>query len=128
MYSKMSTHSKVGTSEFDLPFEQIRSLRAVLRAVPDGLGLGQLAALLAVAAEPGLSVTDLSDCIDAPQQTGSRYAAQLMGRYQDDFGRDQPNPLVEQRVSVADPRKRALYITPRGREVVKAIIAAGWGA
>jgi hypothetical protein len=52
----------------------------------------------------------------------------LIGRYQDDFGQNQPIPLVEQRVSVADPRKRALYLTPHGREVVKAIIAAGWGA
>jgi DNA-binding MarR family transcriptional regulator len=115
-------------SELDPHVELVQYLRAVLKAVPNGVGLGQLAALLAVAAEAGLSVNDLSDRIDAPQQTASRYVAQLIGRYQDDFGQNQPIPLVEQRVSVADPRKRALYLTPHGREVVKAIIAAGWGA
>jgi DNA-binding MarR family transcriptional regulator len=128
MYLEMSTHSRIGMSELDPHVERVQYLRAVLKAVPNGVGLGQLAALLAVAAEAGLSVNDLSDRIDAPQQTASRYVAQLIGRYQDDFGQNQPIPLVEQRVSVADPRKRALYLTPHGREVVKAIIAAGWGA
>jgi DNA-binding MarR family transcriptional regulator len=125
MYLEMSTHSRIGMSELDPHVELVQYLRAVLKAVPNGVGLGQLAALLAVAAE---AVNDLSDRIDAPQQTASRYVAQLIGRYQDDFGQNQPIPLVEQRVSVADPRKRALYLTPHGREVVKAIIAAGWGA
>ena len=112
--------------ESEPSIHRIRSLQAILRMVPKGLGLGQLAALFAVAAEAGLSVNDLSDRIEVPQQTASRYAAQLMGRYQDSLSDDPLTPLVEQRVSVEDPRKRALFLTPHGLAVVEAIIAAGW--
>ncbi len=105
--------------------EAVGSLRAVLGAVPHGLGLGPLGALLAVASEPGLSVNDLADRLGVPQQTASRHVSQLMGRYQESAAEEPPAPLLEQRVSVEDPRRRALFLTPDGFAAVEILVAAG---
>lgn len=124
----MGMNSELGTSVPEQAFDRVDRLKAVFAAIPLGMGLGQLGALLAVASEEGLSVNDLADRIGAPQQTASRYAAQLMGRYQE-AGDDKPAiPLVEQRVSLDDPRKRALFLTADGAAVVRVIVEAGWPA
>ena len=80
-------------------------------------------ALLAIAREPGLSINQLGDRLRVPQQTASRYAAQLQGRYQSsstvDFAR---NPLLSLEVSAHDPRSRALYLTAHGKKRVADIL------
>lgn len=119
----MSINTESGTSLPEASVEAIGCLRAVLAAVPQGLGLGPLGALLAVAVEAGLSVNDLAERIGAPQQTASRYVAQLMGRYQESA--EPPVPLLEQRVSVDDPRRRALFLTSDGLAAVETLVAAG---
>lgn len=119
----MGINSEIGISLPEASVKAVGRLRAVLAAVPPGLGLGPLGALLAVAEEAGLSVNDLAERIGAPQQTASRYVAQLLGRYQESAG--PPVPLLEQRVSMDDPRRRALFLTPDGFAAVESLVAAG---
>ncbi|NSZ77040.1 winged helix-turn-helix transcriptional regulator [Agrobacterium tumefaciens] len=109
------------------PIGGIERLQQILAAVPITLGLPQLQAMVAVAASPGLSVNELAERLNVPQQTASRYVAQLTGRYQEFEEKDEPQPIVEQRVSLSDPRKRALYLTWYGRTAIEKLIAAGWG-
>ena len=85
----------------------------------ESISLEVLIALLTIALEPGLSVNELADRLGVPQQTGSRYAAILLGRYQepDIASRQQTKwPLVHQEVHAEDPRKRAMFLTERGKE------------
>jgi DNA-binding MarR family transcriptional regulator len=98
-----------------------RRLSAVFDAlgpIETNLGLPLLLALLAIAKSPGLSINDLAELINVPQQTASRYVAILQGRYQSPgqienvFAR---HPLVSFEVSAEDPRRRALYLTARGQ-------------
>ncbi len=117
-----------GMSEVGASVEGIEKLAAVLAAVPVNLGLPQLQAILAVGACPGLSVNELAERLTVPQQTASRYVAQLMGRYQDLGDSGMPDPIVEQRVSLIDPRKRALFLTSYGRSMIAKLVAAGWEA
>lgn len=113
-------------SELDSPDDGIKALERLLEAVPGGLGLGPLLALVSVGTTPGISVNELAERIDVPQQTASRYVAQLMGRYQEIVDNILPAPFLEQRVSTNDPRKRALYLTDQGRKTISDMLAAGW--
>jgi DNA-binding MarR family transcriptional regulator len=87
------------------------------------MSLPQLVALLAVANEPGISVNEVADRIGAPQQTASRHVSVLMGRYSapDAPGGLATEPLIEQTISADDPRKRALRLTPHGRDVLASL-------
>ena len=113
-------------TEADEPIDGIRELEQILAAVPMALGLPHLQAIVAVGASPGLSVNELAARLKVPQQTASRYVAQLMGQYQGGWDNDSLQPLVEQRVSLSDTRKRALYLTRNGRKAIERVIAAGW--
>ncbi|WGJ13640.1 helix-turn-helix domain-containing protein [Methylocapsa sp. D3K7] len=85
-----------------------------LKEVEQTLGLPLYLTLLAIAQEPGLSINELAERIDVPQQTASRYVASLQGRY-DSPGREiGPVPLVRMDISQADPRSRSLHLTPVG--------------
>lgn len=88
------------------------------------LSLPQLVALLTIAVEPGLSVNDLADRIGLPQQTASRYVAILLGRYETP-GQSPPHPLISQGVSEDDPRKRALFLTGLGENLVRRLLPHG---
>jgi DNA-binding MarR family transcriptional regulator len=103
--------------------ERLLYLAAVLgRASPD-LSLPQLVTVLTIALEPGLSVNDLAERLKIPQQSASRHVSVLLGRYQlaaEDATRP---PLIEQTINPRDPRKRALYLTARGRDEVAALAA-----
>lgn len=101
-------------------------LRALLSAVPDDLALPQLRALVAIAAEPGLSVSDLAERVGVPQQTASRYVAVLLGRYQDALEHGRQRVLVEQRISEEDPRRRALFLSDEGTNLLSSIINAAF--
>jgi DNA-binding MarR family transcriptional regulator len=100
------------------------SLRAVLAAAQTTLSLSQLPVLIAVALEPGLSVNDLAERVGAPQQTASRYASVLLGRYEDVSRAESVAALLKQDVSVKDPRSRALYLTDHGWQVIGKLLTA----
>ncbi|WP_186007924.1 MarR family transcriptional regulator [Rhizobium etli] len=126
IYPLMSLNAIDGMTGVSAPIDGIERLEQILAAVPVTLGLPQLQAIVAVGASPGLSVNELAERLNVPQQTASRYVAQLMGRYQEVGENDVLQPIVEQRVSLSDPRKRALYLTWHGRTMIAKLIAVGW--
>jgi DNA-binding MarR family transcriptional regulator len=83
--------------------------------------------LVAIAAEPGISVNELAQRIDVPQQSASRYVSVLLGRYQDPMAGPQTRILVEQRISEEDPRRRALFLTLEGTTLLTNIVYAAFG-
>jgi DNA-binding MarR family transcriptional regulator len=97
-------------------------LRSVLVDV-HAMGLPPLVCLLTIAVEPGLSINDLAERTGVPQQSVSRHVAALLGRYQTDLLANF-DPLVEQHINAEDPRKRALHLTPAGREIVARLLAS----
>lgn len=98
--------------------KSVIAMRDALRNIQRELGLGQAVALLTIAAEPGLSVNDLADRLELPQQTASRYAAILLGRYEAAGAAGPSEALISQEVSVDDPRRRALFLTPEGEALI----------
>jgi DNA-binding MarR family transcriptional regulator len=107
---------------------KLAGLANALRPLQPELGLPQLLALLVIAGEPGLSVSDLADRLGIPQQTASRHVAILAGRYQGAFGptsensgRSKLDPLISQEISESDPRRRALFISKQGRSLLDGV-------
>ena len=82
--------------------------------------MSHLVCLFTIAAEPGLSVKDLADRTGTPQASASRYVSVLLGRYQG-LEESPLTPLILQKISEKDPRRRALFINDHGREIVGAI-------
>lgn len=110
-------------SNFDMAEAQwLEAMQAALASVQAELSLPQLIALLAIANQPGISVNDLAERTSASQQTTSRYVSVLTGRYEALSGRGPGQPLIAQGVSDEDPRKRALYLTDAGAELVRRIL------
>ena len=104
----------------------LSNLRDALEPVMlEGLSIEVLSALLTIALEPGISVNELADRLHAPQQTASRYASILLGRYQEPTVTKEPpkDPLVTQEVHATDPRKRAMFLTDRGEEFVALVLS-----
>jgi DNA-binding MarR family transcriptional regulator len=91
----------------------------------EGLSVEVLGALLTIALEPGISVNELAERLNAPQQTASRYASILLGRYQEPSLTKQPpkDPLVTQQVHTNDPRKRAMFLTDHGEEFITHLLS-----
>jgi DNA-binding MarR family transcriptional regulator len=110
----------------------LRRLRDALEPVAvEGLSLEVLTGLLTIALEPGVSVNELADRLHTPQQTASRYAAILLGRYQEPTvasGQPPKWPLVVQEVHAEDPRRRAMFLTERGKEFVDVLLSHLSGA
>jgi len=102
-------------------YERLSGLRDALLEVQNALSLAQLIALVTIAMEPGLSVNDLAERLKIPQQSASRYVAALAGRYQSVLAESSLDPLVVQTINESDPRKRALFLTPTGRQLMSAI-------
>lgn len=86
------------------------------------LSLPQVLALIAIARRPGLSVNDLAERLDLPQQTVSRHVSVLLGRYQMSET-VVPRVFIRQEVSTIDPRSRALFLAPEGEALLKAVVA-----
>lgn len=101
---------------------ELRRLLSALQLTQNDLPLAQLVALLTVAAEPGLSVNDLADRTNTPQQTASRHAAILLGRYESVASPAIKAPLIAQGVSEDDPRRRALTLTLQGKQLLKSLL------
>lgn len=104
--------------------ERLSSLRSSLGKLQDTISLPQLVALLCVGVEPGLSVNELAERMGIPQQTASRYASVLLGRYESPTTAQPKEPLVTQGVSQRDARSRALYLTAAGQEVLVALASS----
>ena len=107
----------------DADQERLAALCEALLPLHDQLSLAHLVSLLNIAVEPGLSVTGLAERIGAPQASSSRYVSVLLGRYQGP-GDKPPVPLITQEVSVDDPRRRALFLSDHGKELVLTILSA----
>lgn len=102
----------------DINADRIAALYQALTCIEADLSLPLLLTLVAVAREPGLSITELAERIEAPQQTASRYVAVLQGRYQlatAGEGAWTRQPLLSLEISVTDPRRRALFLTAHGQ-------------
>jgi DNA-binding MarR family transcriptional regulator len=101
------------------------ALFKLLRALQPDLSVELALTLVAVAREPGLSINELAERIQVPQQTASRYAAILQGRYElptgelNSFAR---TPLLLLEVNAQNSRKRALFLTSGGRERLTSIL------
>lgn len=93
-----------------------------LRPWQGTLSLSQALALIAIARHPGLSVNELAERLDQPQQTVSRHVSVLLGRYQTSET-VVPRVLIRQEVSASDPRSRALFLAPEGQSLLKTLVA-----
>ena len=101
-----------------------------LQPIHEQLSLSQLLALVIIAREPGLSVNDVAERMRVTQQAASRTLGTLAGRYAPDAG-ERPPELVRQEISKTDPRRRAVYLTDAGldllEDVLEAFLAGGEG-
>ena len=95
----------------------LATLRDRLLPLQHKLSLPQLLSLLSIAAEPGLSVSDLGERLRIPQASASRYASVLLGRYEGPAG-NPVTPLISQEINKRNPRRRALTLTDEGRRLL----------
>ena len=108
-----------------LEVARLGALLTALHSIDVDLSLPLLLTLVAVARQPGMSINGLAKRIQVPQQTASRYVAILQGRYHlssasaNSFA---DKPLLSLQVSTNDPRRRALFVTSHGDDVLKGII------
>jgi DNA-binding MarR family transcriptional regulator len=86
------------------------------------ISLPQALALIAIARHPGLSVNELAERLDQPQQTVSRHVSVLLGRYQTSET-IVPRAFIRQEINVNDPRSRALFLSADGQAFLKALVA-----
>ncbi len=103
---------------------RLKRLERVLKTVSQDLNLPQVVCLLIIGANPGLSVNALSESSGYPQQSTSRHISILLGRYQIDPETPPIEPLITQGVNAEDPKKRALFLTDRGRRILRDLISA----
>lgn len=92
-----------------------------LKKWESALSLSQVLALIVIAREPGLSVNELAEKLDQPQQTVSRHVSVLLGRYQSSESAS-PLSFIRQEISSSDPRSRALSLSQDGHELLKALL------
>jgi DNA-binding MarR family transcriptional regulator len=102
-------------SRLDVVFEALRPWQGALN-------LSQALALIAIARHPGLSVNELAERLEQPQQTVSRNVSVLLGRYQTSET-VVPRVFIRQEVSASDPRSRALFLAPDGQSLLKTLAA-----
>jgi DNA-binding MarR family transcriptional regulator len=112
----------------DAHLSQLVALANALRPLQADLSLSQLLALIAIAVEPGLSVNELADRLNIPQQTASRHVAGLLGRYQlasaeAADARSKMDPLIKQEINSEDPRRRALFLSDDGQQLLEKFVS-----
>jgi len=112
--------------------EDISRIATALKTINASLGISELTALLAIAANPGLSVNEMAAELAVPQQTASRHIRNLADRqkgitagtfFELRYGPAR-DPLVVQEINPMEPRRRALYLTTVGHDVVEALLTA----
>ncbi|WP_374189475.1 MarR family transcriptional regulator [Rhizobium rhizogenes] len=97
------------------------ALYSALDEAGDEFSLPVLRALVTIAIQPGLSINELAERLGVPQQSASRYAAVLLGRYSSQMSQGTGIALVAQAVNPDEPRKRSLYLTPAGLDRIQRI-------
>lgn len=117
----MSIYPNMSINTHELHAAELLRLKNALWAVQRQLSLQQLVALLIIGIEPGLSVNDLANRMDIPQQSASRHVAVLTGRYQNDH-HQAADVFVVQQISPSDPRSRSLHLTSAGEVIVSSLI------
>jgi DNA-binding MarR family transcriptional regulator len=103
----------------------LESLRSFVVRSKD-LPTSSLLALLTIALRPGLSINELAEALNMPQQSASRYASILLGRTEDQLTTLIKSPYISQSINDQDPRKRALNLTPAGIEYLRYIIGGDY--
>lgn len=106
--------------------QETSRLDAVLEALrpwQSAISLSQALALIVIARHPGLSVNELAEKLDQPQQTVSRHVAILLGRYQTSETIE-PRAFIRQEINLNDPRSRALSLSEDGHTLLKALAAS----
>jgi len=104
---------------------RLQALQKALRIIEDDLSLPLLLTLVTVTLNPGISVSELAEHIEIPQQTASRYMSTLLGRYQmpgNDANSFAQAPYLSLEINNEDPRRRALFVTAKGKAKVSKII------
>jgi DNA-binding MarR family transcriptional regulator len=126
---RLQIHPSLGMnysmSLIDQP-KAVSALCSLFELVERDLGLPLSRALLTVAQHPGLSVNDLAEFLQVPQQTASRYAATLLGRYESATtisAVSARRPLLTLEVSQSDPRRRALFLTTEGSQLLEKLLS-----
>jgi DNA-binding MarR family transcriptional regulator len=110
---------------------RLEALDRALQAAGGDISLPLLKTLIAVSLNPNLSVSELAEVIGVPQQTASRYASVLQGRYQtaDSSSLFAQEPLLTHKPSITDLRRYELALTPQGSarldKIVEAISSEG---
>lgn len=104
--------------------KRLERLSRALKPVQETLALPTLLALIEIGKSPGMSVNELAERIGSPQQTASRHAAILLGRYQTSTATNAPRPmpLIAQEVKADDPRSRALFLTTDGKALIRTLL------
>lgn len=108
----------------ELPAEDKAVAAAMSRGIRqqfDGLNANAIALMLEIAAEPGLSLLELSQRTGIPRSTISRLVLDLSGHAR---GRQQALEFIQARTSVHDLRRKEYRLTPLGDEIVRAFIRA----
>lgn len=100
----------------------LTEIRNALSLLQNRLSLPQLTCLVAIAAEPGLSVTDLAQRTGLPQATTSRNVSTLLGRYQAPNSDREPPAYITQGISMNDPRRRSLHLNATGQRVIDILL------
>lgn len=106
-------------TDLELP---VARLRGALMILQHSLSLPHLLVLLTIRLRQGLSVNELAECLNIPQQSASRHVALLTGRYQTEVSSPFPEPLISQRINETDPRKRALYLSDAGESLIERLM------
>lgn len=99
---------------------------AGLKVADPDLSIPLLRTLIAVFLKEDMSINDLADAIDVPQQSASRYVAILQGRYQTSDGHGNSftrAPLLTHKPSPGDLRRYELALTSRGLARLHKILA-----
>ena len=104
-------------------FSRLEAVLAALKPWQSMISLSQALALIVIASHPGLSVNELAEKLEQPQQTVSRHVAILLGRYQQSETIE-PRAFIRQEINVNDPRSRALFLSHDGHALLKALAAS----
>lgn len=118
----------MSANQGELPIEAKEQLAAALAALGEldsSISLPLLRTLLTIADRPGISINDIADALSIPQQTASRYVAILQGRYQGIAGTEgsfSSMPLLEFELNPEDPRRRALFLSAHGANVIQTFL------
>lgn len=121
----MGTPSNVGLMKADFTVSEASRLDAIFEGLKKWqatISLPQVLALIVIARNPGLSVNELAELLDQPQQTVSRHVSVLLGRYQTSETSEPPS-FIRQEISVSDSRSRALFLSRDGHSLLKSLLA-----